>query len=68
MYSRTKNLSYVDNRALVTRAHQGPLLKILRANGAPYRCSVEYHGAVSWNALPLGRRNARDKRNFQKGK
>ena len=47
MYSRIKIDRYVDGRERYTRAYQGPMLKVLRANGAPYRKSVEYHGAVA---------------------
>ena len=46
---------------LPTRVYQGSVLKVLRANGAPYANSVEYHGAVSWNELPPWRRNAESK-------
>ena len=41
-----------------TRAHEGPLVKVLRANGATYGKSVEYHGAILWNKLVPARRNA----------
>ena len=65
MYSRAQNESYLDKRLLPTRVYQGPVLKVLRANGAPYAKSVEYHGAVCWNSLPPGRRNVESKLLFK---
>ena len=58
MYLRSRDPSYMDARDILTRAHTGPLIKVTRSNGAPYERSVEYHGAVCWNALPPPRRNA----------
>ena len=56
MYVRSRNLSYMDERAIHTRAHMGPMVKVLRSNCTAYDRSVEYHGAVSWNSLPPARR------------
>ena len=66
MYTRAQSNVYLDKRSLPTRVYQGPVLKVLRANGAPYARSVEYHGAVSWNSLPPGRRNVESKQIFKK--
>ena len=65
MYSQAHNDLYLDKRVLPTRVYQAPVLKVLRANGAPYAKSVEYHEAVCWNDLPPGRRNADSKDIFK---
>ena len=57
MYTRSRDVDYVDHRSLITRAHTGPTVKITRSNCASYDRSVEYFGAISWNALPPNRRN-----------
>ena len=57
MYTRSRDTEYVDQRSLVTRAHTGPTVKVTRSNCASYDRSVEYFGAVSWNALPPPSRN-----------
>ena len=65
MYKRSTQDAYVDNRLLHTRAHEGPLLRILRSNSAQYDRSVEYHGAGCWNSLLPGRRLAETYKIFQ---
>ena len=58
MYMGSRDPFYVDEKNILTRAHTGPLVKVTRSNGVPYERSVEYQGAVCWNALPPPRRNA----------
>ena len=58
MYTRLNDETCGDNRVIRTRAHTGPLFRVLRSNCASYDKSIEYHGAIGWNALPPTRRNA----------
>ena len=39
------------------RAHDAPLFKVVRSKLESFKCSVEYQGAVSWNALDPSTRN-----------
>ena len=36
MYTRSRDPTCIYHRALCTRAYEGPLVKVLRANGATY--------------------------------
>ena len=58
MYKRSRDTKYVDHRAIITRAHTGPLVTVSRSNCASFDKSVGYHGALCWNSLPSVRRNA----------
>ena len=56
-YSRSRIHKYVDNRNLLTRAWDGPVLTVLTANGAPYTRSLESTLGLVWNDLDSEDRN-----------
>ena len=51
MYTRLGNPSYIDNRDIRTRAHDGPLFSVKVPKIEMYKRSVKYAGAVQWNNL-----------------
>ena len=56
----------IDERQRQTRMSQGPMCKVINANGLAYGRSVEYSGAVGWNGLLPSRRNAESIDSFTK--
>ena len=52
MFKRTARVNLIDNRNIQTRAHDALLFKVKIPKNETYKRSVEYSGAVKWNALP----------------
>ena len=50
-YVRSRQMKYRDNRNLVTRAWDGPILKCYTAHGGAYTRSLEHTLALVWNDL-----------------
>ena len=56
MFKRAGRPDLVDNRDIRTRAHDSLLFKVKIPNNETYKRSIEYSGAVKWNALPAEER------------
>ena len=67
MYKRAKIPKYVDNRNLLTRAHNKKILKVLRPNLELSKHSIKFKGSVLWNSLDAGLQSASSYKSF-KGK
>ena len=52
VFKRMCNKDLVDDRNIRTRAHDTLLFKVKIPKNESYKRSVEYSGAVKWNALP----------------
>ena len=52
MYKRKDHETYLDNRALPTRAFQAPKFTIPKYNIKQYTQSLLYKGSTLWNQLP----------------
>ena len=50
-YIRSRKIQYRDNRNLITRAWDGPLLKCHIPHGGAYTRSLEHSLAIVWNDL-----------------
>ena len=65
MCGRKNIINLVDNREVHTRAHDGLLFKVNKFNLVAYKRSIEYTGALKWNALPVGVRQVEDPFRFK---
>ena len=57
MFNKLTDLTWTDNRAIRTRAHDAPLFRIKIPKVETYKRSIEYYRAVNWNKLPVATRN-----------
>ena len=56
MFGRRNRQDLIDSRNINTRAHDALLFRVKIPKNEAYKRSVEYAGAVRWNALPVSTR------------
>ena len=61
MFSQGQDNQGLRLRELSTRAHDGPVMKVLKPTSSKYMKSVAYRGPTSWNSLKPELRCLRDK-------
>ena len=57
MYNKLSKPHLLDNRDIRTRAHDAPLFLVNIPKNETYKRSLEYTGAMAWNALPANIRS-----------
>ena len=65
MYKQKMNRDLIDIRDIRTRAHDAILFATLQPYCEKYKHNVYYHGARSWNQLPVRKRNIEEYANFK---
>ena len=65
MYKRAEIPKYVDNRNLLTRAHDKKILKVLRPNLELSKNSIKFKGSVLWNSLDAGLQSTSSYKSFK---
>ena len=64
MFNQVQDNQGLRLRELSTRAHDGPVMEVLKPTSSKYMKSVAYRGTTSWNSLKPELRCLRDKNAF----
>ena len=64
MFNQVQDNEGLRLRELSTRAHDGPVMEVLKPTSSKYMKSVAYRGPTSWNSLKPELRCLRDKNAF----